>query len=520
MNKRLLNLVKRALPVLTCLLWLSGCGDPPHTLTVIAGSELKDIKPKLAEIEKNTNIKLNFKYIGTLDGADAIVSGEPYDLAWFSHAKYLSLLQGNNKVIKAEEKIGLSPVIPAVKESLARKWGWINNPKVTWSDLAAKAKSGEFRYAMTDPTASNSGFSTVMGVNAAFSGSSDVVTVDTVDSSQLKAFFKGQTLTSGSSGWLAEAFVKDQDQLDGLFNYESILMAMNQSGQLKEPLVLIYPQEGVVTADYPLILLDQNKREPYQRLVEYLKGESFQSWMMEHTNRRPVISKVKPSAKFPKGFQLELSFPSQLDAVNEILFAFLDLHRKPSHSIFVLDTSGSMKGNRLTSLVQAMINLTGQDQSITGQFARFRNREQVTVIEFDGQVKPHKTYEIGAKGQGSETIRKDINALTADGGTAIYDAMRAAYVHAEKMKQQDPDRFYSIVLMSDGDNQNGSTYGDFERYYRQHADQVAGVRSFPILFGNSNDQEMNKLANLTGGRVFDSRKHSLAHAFKQIRGYQ
>jgi Ca-activated chloride channel homolog len=42
---------------------------------------------------------------------------------------------------------------------------------------------------------------------------------------------------------------------------------------------------------------------------------------------------------------------------------------------------------------------------------------------------------------------------------------------------------------------------------------------FPVLFGSGNEAEMDKLAKISAGRVFDGKK-SLAEAFKSIRGYQ
>ena len=84
--------------------------------------------------------------------------------------------------------------------------------------------AGELKYAMTDPTASNSGFSTAMGVQAVFSGSSDAITAADVDAEKLNGFFSGQQVISGSSGWLVEAYERDQQLLGGLFNYESVLM--------------------------------------------------------------------------------------------------------------------------------------------------------------------------------------------------------------------------------------------------------------------------------------------------------
>ena len=44
-----------------------------------------------------------------------------------------------------------------------------------------------------------------------------------------------------------------------MINYESVLLSLNASGKLHEPLDLIYPSEGIVTADYPLLLLNDEQ---------------------------------------------------------------------------------------------------------------------------------------------------------------------------------------------------------------------------------------------------------------------
>jgi len=40
------------------------------------------------------------------------------------------------------------------------------------------------------------------------------------------------------------------------------------------------------------------------------------------------------------------------------------------------------------------------------------------------------------------------------------------------------------------------------------------------VFGEARPDELQRLADLTGGRTFDSRKSSLQAIFKEIRGYQ
>ncbi len=281
----------------------------PDTLVVIAGSELKDLEPYLGQIKDKTGVTLALQYSGTFAGIDRINAGENFDAAWFSQAKYLVMSDTAHR-IKAQDKIMLSPVIIGVKESKAKALGWLNNPNVTWKDIADKAGAGEFTYAMTNPASSNSGFSAVIGVASALAGTSDVLKVSDVDMAKLNNFFKGQKLTSGSSGWLIDAYVRDQDRLDGLVNYEANLITLNRSGQLKEPLALIYPKEGIITADYPLVLLNADKRAAYDKVVTYLKSPEFQKTIMDNTFRRPVNPDVALSSVFPKALIVELPFPS------------------------------------------------------------------------------------------------------------------------------------------------------------------------------------------------------------------
>jgi Ca-activated chloride channel family protein len=518
--------MQRILFVALIVLLPTGCdiGGPPRTtLTVLAGSELKDLSPYFETILKNTGIELDLHYIGTLDGAEELGSGAHYDLAWFSHAKYLSLLPETRGRIAAQEKIMLSPVILGVKQSTVDSWAGIDIDTIRWSEIAELAATGRLRFAMTNPAASNSGFTALLGVAAAFSDTGSALTSAEVNTKELSRFFAGQKLTSGSSGWLAEAYIREQDKLDGLINYESVLMSLNRSGALRDRLVLIYPQEGIVTADYPLMLLDNSKREAYDRLVAYLKSEPFQKIIMENTSRRPVIPQLRLSDDFSRKMLVELPFPADRTTIDRLIFTYLDEIRPPSAPVFVLDVSGSMRNERIDNLRQALLNLTGLDTSLTGKFARFRSREEISMVPFNHKIFPVQTFVIESgedTGSGMESIRTFVKSLRADGGTAIYAALIRAYQIAGAEKRADPDRFYSIVLLSDGKNEHDIGYERFDEIYRKLPTDIQEIKTFTILFGGANVEEMNKVAELTGGRVFDGQKHSLAHVFKQIRGYQ
>ena len=500
-----------------------GTSSPATTLSVLAGSEVKDIEPLLPDLQKATGYKLQPTYVGSLDGAQRIVAGDRSQLAWFSTDKYLSLLPGGGSRIVAQEKIMLSPVVLGVKHSVATRFGWSNNANVTWADIAAKARAGQLHFGMTNPAASNSGFVALVGVAEAFAQSGSALDAGTINADALKDFFSGQSLTAGSSGFLATSYVRGQDSLDGMINYESVLLSLNQASQLHEKLDLIYPKDGIATADYPLVLLDRSQRDAYDKVTAWLRRPDVQTRIMQTTNRRPALPEVKPDTRFPSQVLVELPFPGSLDVVNRLISTYLDEARPPAHAIFVLDTSGSMEGSRLDSLKRALLSLTDGDTSITGQFARFRQREEITIILFNDRVYQKRDFTVNDMSAGSPdlaAIRSFVNTLQAGGGTAIYDAVYSAYQAAGTAIRAEPGRLYSIVLMTDGENNVGRDGPRFISDYRRLPDDARAVKSFAVLFGEASPAELKQVTDTTGGQVFDARAASLTQVFKDISGYQ
>jgi Ca-activated chloride channel family protein len=505
----------------------SSCGlggsGPDQTLTVLAGSELADIQPVLDDLEAETGIRLELELTGTLDGAERLIGGEDHDLAWFSHARYLDLLAEGTGIIAAQEPMMLSPVVLGVKSQTAEQLGWVDNPAVTWADIADASAAGDLRFAMANPASSNSGFTGLIGVTAALAGTSDAFGQDDIDTEGLLRFFAGQTLTAGSSGWLADAYAQSQESLDGMINYESVLLSLNEQGRLADELVLVYPSEGIVTADYPLLLLDEEQRDTYNTVIEYLRRPEVQQRIMADTLRRPAIPGIELDPRIPDPVLVELPFPRSQAVIDAVLFAYLDELRPPSTTIYVLDLSGSMAGQPLADLKQALLNLTGADDSLTGRFARFRSRERVVLIPFASSPMDPAEFQLPdgevTDSPEVEELSRYIDGLSASGGTAIYDALTEAYLLAEQLKGEDPDRFYSIVLLSDGAVTEGREFVDFELDLANGAFAGSEIRTFPVLFGAADEQEMKRVADSTGGRVFDS-GDGLGQAFKTIRGYQ
>lgn len=500
---------------------------PANAFTILAGSELKDVDVQLGEeIRKATGLDVRFRYAGTLDAIDRLNAGESFDAVWVSHGKYLAMNPELKSRIAAQEKIMLSPVILGVKRSKAEALGW-DREDPTWKDIADAAGAGAFTFGMTNPTASNTGFTALIGIAAALASNPDALTEADVANPALKTFFQGQRMTAGSSGWLADAYAADASKVDGIINYESVILSLNANGKLGEPLVPVYPREGIITADYPLMLLNGAKRAEYERLVTYLRSTAFQTRLSAATLRRPVNAESSSAPAIPKRTLIELPFPGQPQIIDALLDAFLADVRVPSTSRYVLDLSGSMnEEGRIDQLKTAMDTLAGGDPGTLGnRYARFQNRERIGLIPFSNEPMPTLGFDMGTTSAENEATLAAIKAAVADmqpdGGTAIYDSVQRAMTElAQEKRTADAPRYYTIVLMTDGKNTQGMSLRELLRWRESQSEAVKSIRVFPIVFGNADAKQMQALAEATGGKAFDAKAGSLAMVFKDIRGYQ
>lgn len=479
----------------------------PGTLRVLASSELSDMTPVFDQVRKDTGITIRPTYMGTLDAVDLLAKGKvdgQYDALWLSSNDYLRLRPDAAKKVVSETPIMSSPVAIGVRNATAQKLGWTSD-KVTWSQLEQAVQDGRLTYGMTDPARSNSGFSTLISVASALSGAQSALTDADVTKAtpRLKEFFKGQKLTSGSSGWLATAYQR-RGNVDALLNYESVLKGI-------PGLTVIRPSDGVVTADYPLTSLastDTTTRENVRRVTTDLRTDALQKLITTRTHRRPVVASVPPASGLDTSRRRELPFPGSRSVADGLLDSYENKLRRPSRTVYVLDTSGSMDGDRLSRLKKALTDLTGD----------FRQREEVTLMPFGSAVKSVRTHVVspGDPQAGLDAIRADTKALSADGNTAIYTSLEKAYEHLGS----GGDTFTSIVLMTDGENTTGAKAEDFDGFYGRLPTAQRDIPVFPILFGDSDKAELQHIADLTGGRLFDAQQGSLDGAFEEIRGYQ
>ncbi|WP_192583632.1 vWA domain-containing protein [Streptomyces albicerus] len=501
----------------------SGSDDDKTTLRVLAGPDLAVLEPLLGELRDETGVQLDMDYKADADTGDALVSGQGgggHDAAWLSSDRYFRLRHKDSARRPLRTPTMLSPVVVGLRPAVARELRATSpGGRLSWADLADAAATGTVRFGMADPRQTGSGLAALVGVATAAAGTGGALREDDVSCDRLRGFRSGQQLTADSTRDLLDDFVDHPGTANALITYESDLLALNSGGRLKEKLEIVRPEDGMVLADFPLLLLDPDRRTAYDKVVEWLQRDSVQEKIMRTTQRRPVSPSVTRDGQLRAPVGNALYFPDRLAVVERLLDDYGDPRRRvPDQVIFLLDFSGSMRGERMADLREAFADLSGADSSATGKFARFYQGERLTVVRFGGRVLEERT--ITVQGQ------KDLDTLAgvvARGGygdsTAVWTALDHGYRTATTVVAEDPERAVSIVLMTDGENNAGIAYEEFVRRYEARPAQTrTAVHTYPVHFGEADAGALRRAAAKTGGRMVDAQGSSLSEAFKEIRG--
>lgn len=492
-------------------------------LVIMASNGLQDLTFLQKPMEAAIGRKIRFDYVGTVEMADRLrLSGSSAaDLAWPASGFYLRLNAATK--IAASEKIMLSPVVFALKKPRAEDLGWDKKPP-SWDEIALVVKRDGLPLGMTSPVVSDLGLAALFSAGLATANNTPVTLAD-LNLLKLQQLFSGTQLIGGSAHWLADTYVKQENRLDGMINYEAIVLKLDAGTQLNTPLAVIHPRDGSVMADYPLMLINPAHRAEYTKLLAFLRSPAIQQQIVDRTWRRPVVPGVRLPKELEARLPRSLPEPARPDFVDAVLDSYQTQVRIPAHSYFVLDVSGSMaQEHRMDDLKAALNLLSGSEQNtLAGRYARFLPREKADLTTFDSHIVDHLGIDFGSPAGYDKTRQRFedfVASLQPKGGTAIYDALQATYQQALKDRKQQPGYYPSIVLMTDGESSSGSNFEAFRNWYQALPDTAQNIPVFTIMFGEANSEEMKSLAELTGGRVFDATSSSLSAVFKEIRGYQ
>ncbi|MFL5345362.1 MAG: vWA domain-containing protein [Hyalangium sp.] len=182
--------------------------------------------------------------------------------------------------------------------------------------------------------------------------------------------------------------------------------------------------------------------------------------------------------------------------------------RKPTHIVFLVDTSGSMGQPDKLPLAVRSIKL-----AVDG----LNEADTVAITTYAGDVRDVLPPTPASQRQ---EIFAALDSLSARGGTAMGDGLKLAYQHA--VKYAGPNAVSRVIVLTDGDTNLGHFRSANEMLEAIHGYVDEGVTLSTIGFGMGNyrDDLMERLADKGNGNCFyiDSEKEARRVFQEQLAG--
>lgn len=491
---------------------------------IISSTSTSKMDQSIIKYGKKNGIKVHIDHYGDLEIVDMLNNNSSdYDAVWISNSLWLYML--DNQYLTTDSKsIVIDPVVMGIEKSKAKELGFIDKD-IYNRDLLNAIRNGKLKYIMASVTKTNTGATSYLSFLNSLAGSPEVLTESMLNNESLKRdlkdLFKGVERVSGDEEYLSEMF-KNGDY-NAMINYESSLIEINQElvKKGKEPLYLIYPVDGVAINDMPLAYINNDsdntkKKNEFIKIQSYLRSDDaiklmesygYRSWY-GGTNSKADKKIFNPEWGIDTNKYLkDMKYPSKA-VISAALNLYIETLRKPTHVVFCLDVSGSMYGDGLEELKEAMSYILDKDKSSKDNL-QFSDSDKITVITFDHEIEDKFDTVFG---NNTSDLIKKINELDALGGTNIYDPT----IEALKILKNENINEYTktVILMTDGYSNSGS-YKNLEKYYKNNKENTP---IYSITFGDSSERELKELATLSNGKVFDG-KSGLIRAFKEVRSY-
>lgn len=492
-----------------------------RTLRILSSYENEVVEEEVKAYAKSIDKQVSFTYMGDLDIVSELNNNSSnYDAVWISNSMWLYMLD-NSYLTSDSKSISISPVVFGIKRSKALALGLVDTD-VTNMDILNLVKEKKIKYVMSSVTQTNVGATAYLGFLSSLAGNPEVLTEEMLDDENLVndliSLFSGVERVSGDESYLEDMFLND-DNYEAVIASEASLININKrlQKQNKEELYFIYPSDGVAINDsaFAYINSDEVKKETFLEIQSYLLSDDGQK-MLEEKGQRTWYGGVSDNSNIKifnpkwgidtKKYLNVTKFPSK-NVITRAINLYIEKLRKPTHVVFCLDYSGSMSGDGIEELTNAMDYILDYDKASADKL-QFSENDKITVITFNYEVDDIWQAE---SGYNTADLIRNINNKYPVGSTALYDAI----ISGLDILSEDSDEYTkTIIAMTDG----AVNVGTFEHLSSYYKSINSDIPIYSITFGDARESQLEEIAKLSNARVFDG-KTNLLKAFKDVRGY-
>lgn len=526
-------------------------GNKDVVVNLVYGSEKQEwLEPLVAEYNAANNktadgstIIIEAKPMGSIEAINAIIGQEIQPVVWSpASSVYLPVAEarwqekfGHELAVQPPADLVLSPVIIAMWQPMAEALGWPTK-LIGWSDISELAVSedgwaaygypewGKFKFGHTHPDFSNSGLVAILAQAYAGAGKQRGLTPDDLLSPELAQFMEqveSSIIHYGSStGFFADTmFNRGPSYLSATVMYENLVVAQESkrlSGASSQiPVVAIYPKEGTFWTNNPYVTLNA----PWVSDTQKEAAEAFETFLLARPQQeRAIALGFRPAdPSIPLGNPLDAQHgvdPSQPQTVLEVPEADViegvqylwRQAKRPVDVTLVVDTSGSMAGDKITTARTSLVEFINQ----------LSNRDRAQIVLFNNQVSVLSP--LTPLADKREELVRRVSGIIEGGDTSLYDATLQAYQQLET--EGDPDHIRAVVVLSDGeDTSSVRTWQEILQEIGANGEVEGGnsIKIFTIAFGSGADTTvLQQMAEPTGGKQFTGDPATIDDVYAEI----
>lgn len=515
----------------------STLSGPQPTLTIAVSPEkaelftqlVNDFNAKKLKASNGEEFRIATVSLEAEEMIDAALAGDfqamsPDSSIWLDQLdrRYQSAQNTGAGLVGQTVRYAVSPVVIAMWRDAAQRLGWPQKP-IGWSDLLNEATANkDFKWSHPS-TSSASGLLATLAEFYAATGKTRGLTIEDVQTPQAQTYVNALEKTvryygEGEASIAKNVAEQGRTYLDAFVASEQIVINANQASGVD--LVAIYPNEGSLWQDHPLALLESNglsdlQRETFSAFATYIAASEAQQAILAR-GYRPADLNIKiddatspinaSNGADPAQPQTSLQVPSAavLDVVRESWLA----NKRRTNVMLVVDTSGSMEGDKMENVKEALATFLDQIKS---------DEERVGLFEFYNDVT--ERVRISELKNNRSALVRAVENLDPGGNTALLDGVAAAYERLQQLN--DPSRINAIVVMTDG-KENASALSLSQLVSRLQTGNQSGVPVvvFAIAYGGDADMHvLQSLSDATGGQTVVGSVETIRKLYKILSTY-
>ncbi|MCO5207062.1 MAG: VWA domain-containing protein [Anaerolineae bacterium] len=414
--------------------------------------------------------------------------------------------------------VATSPLVIGMWEDVARSLGWPGRD-LGWLDVGSVAadpsawqyfSGGQYgeslRLSHTHPGLSATGANTLLALVQSAESKTDAVTPTDISQpivqASVGAFESAVSWFSQETNGLArEMFNRGADFLGAGVMYESDAV-IHGNGQI----VPIYPLEGTFVATHPACINANSSAEvrvTARLFRDFLLSDEGQALAAQYGLRStdgelsgPWLSAENSVDPDQPAIIFDAPTVESIYAVQELWRSA----RKPINLVMLLDSSGSMDGDKIENMISAAAAFVTQ----------MGDEDYLTIVEF--YTEPYVIVNHEQVGPSRSEIINTIRALQAGGDTALYDAV--ALASSVIAGTTSPETSNAMVVLTDG--QDTSSISNFDQTLIDKA-RANGTSLFTIAYGRDAEQViLEQLALAGNGRFYLGTEASIADIYDEM----